>query len=264
MSNSKCCTIGFEWEGKPIGQTIPFPTSSNQAYKTGPTSTFAILFICDLFGWEFRNNRLLADHLARSVGATVYVPDFFNNNSLPADILTTREPPLPELNLDSHLNANSREVRSPEVLACAQHLRAQYSRLGAIGYCYGGWAGFHLTSEILNPAGSTQQPLLDCLVVGHPSLLTEADIEAVSPRVPVQILAPEVDAMYTPFLKAKTLRVFLEKGVPFSYRHFPGVEHNCFVRGDPEREGEREAMERGLGAAVGWLKEWLVTAEEDA
>lgn len=75
MSNSKCCTIGFEWEGKPIGQTIPFPTSSNKAYKTGPTSTFAILFICDLFGWEFRNNRLLADHLARSVGATVYVPD---------------------------------------------------------------------------------------------------------------------------------------------------------------------------------------------
>jgi hypothetical protein len=36
------------------------------------------------------------------------------------------------------------------------------------------------------------------------------------------------------------------------------------VRGDPEREGERDAMERGLGAAVGWLGEWLVTAEEDA
>jgi hypothetical protein len=75
MPNSRCCATGFEGVGKPIGQTVPFPTSSNQAYKTGISSTVAILFICDLFGWEFRNTRLLADHIARSVGATVYVPD---------------------------------------------------------------------------------------------------------------------------------------------------------------------------------------------
>jgi dienelactone hydrolase len=183
----------------------------------------------------------------------VQLVNSFDNKPLPA-----------ELNLDAYLTANSREARSPEILACARHLRAQYSRVGAIGYCYGGWAGFHLASEALNPADDTHQPLLDCLVVGHPSLLTEADIDAFSPRVPVQILAPEVDAMYAPYLKAKTFRVLLEKGVPFEYRHFPGVEHNCFVRGDPEREGERDAMERGLGAAVGWLGEWLVTAEADA
>jgi hypothetical protein len=75
MPNSKHWTNSFEWEGQPTGQTVPFPTSSNQAYKAGSSSTIAILFICDLFGWEFRNTRLLADHLARSVGATVYVPD---------------------------------------------------------------------------------------------------------------------------------------------------------------------------------------------
>ena len=75
MSASRCCATGLEWEGQLTGQRIPFPTSSSQAYKTGSSSTIAILFICDLFGWKFRNNRLLADHLARSVGATVYVPD---------------------------------------------------------------------------------------------------------------------------------------------------------------------------------------------
>jgi hypothetical protein len=75
MSVPKCSATSFDWEGKPIGQAIPFPTSSNQAYKTGTSSAVAILFICDLFGWEFRNNRLLADHIARSVGATVYVRD---------------------------------------------------------------------------------------------------------------------------------------------------------------------------------------------
>ena len=87
--------------------------------------------------------------------------------------------------------------------------------------------------------------------------MTEADIDCVSSRVPIQMLAPEVDAMYTPYLKAKTLKVLQEKALPFEYRHFPGVEHACFVRGDPKKAGERDAMERGLGAAVAWMNEWL-------
>jgi hypothetical protein len=66
----------------------------------------------------------------------------FNDDPLPADILTTREPPWPELNLDLYLTTNSREARSPEILACARHLRARYPKLGTVGYCYGGWAGF--------------------------------------------------------------------------------------------------------------------------
>ena len=135
----------------------------------------------------------------------------FNNDPLPADILTTREPPWAELNLDAYLTANSREARSPEILACARHLRAQCAKVGAIDYWYGGWAGFHLASENFNSADNAQQPLLDCLVIRHPSLLTEGDIDAVSPQVPVQVLAPEVDAMYTPHLEAKTFRVLQEK-----------------------------------------------------
>lgn len=76
MSVSKCCVTGSEWEDEPTGRTVPFPTNSNQAYVTGSSSSAALLFICDLFGWEFRDNRLLADHLAQAVGATIYVPDF--------------------------------------------------------------------------------------------------------------------------------------------------------------------------------------------
>lgn len=180
----------------------------------------------------------------------------FGNDPLPTDILTTREPPWPELNLDVYLTTNSREARSPEILACARHLRAQYEKLGAIGYCYGGWAGFYLASEELNTDDNSRH-LLDCLTIGHPSLLTEADIDAVSSRVPIQLLAPEVDAMYTPHMKAKTFKVLQEKAVAFEYRHFPGVEHACFVRGNPQKVGERDAMDRGLGAAVGWMSEWL-------
>lgn len=33
------------------------------------------MIIHDLYGWEFTNTRLLADHYADEVNATVYVPD---------------------------------------------------------------------------------------------------------------------------------------------------------------------------------------------
>lgn len=82
--------------------------------------------------------------------------------------------------------------------------------------------------------------------------------------MPIQILAPEHDATYAPYLKAKTFKVLQEKGNPFDYRHFPGVEHACFVRGDPKKAGERDAMDRGLAAAVGWMRDWLTSSSANA
>lgn len=70
--------------------------------------------------------------------------------------------------------------------------------------------------------------------------------------------------MYAPYLKAKTFKVLQEKNNPFEYRHFPGVEHACFVRGDPKKAGEREAMDRGLRAAVSWMSEWLTPSSSNA
>lgn len=55
----------------------------HKAYITGDDPDVAIMVIHDLFGWDFPNTRLLADHLAREAGATVYVPDFFGGARLP-------------------------------------------------------------------------------------------------------------------------------------------------------------------------------------
>ncbi len=59
----------------------------------------------------------------------------------------------------------------------------------------GGWAAMRLAAD---PA------LVDCVAVAHPSLLTEADIDGV--RVPVQVLAPERDHVFTPELKMHCFR----------------------------------------------------------
>ena len=75
MSLDPCCVKGFQWDGQPEGKEIPFPTSSNQAYIVGSNSDVAVMLIPDLFGWKYPNIRLLADHFAKEVPATVYVPD---------------------------------------------------------------------------------------------------------------------------------------------------------------------------------------------
>jgi dienelactone hydrolase len=102
-----------------------------------------------------------------------------------------------------------------------------------------------------------QPPLVDCITAGHPSLLTKKDIDEVAVPVPVQILAPEIDPVYTAELKTHSFETITKLGVPFDYQHFPGVEHACFVRGDIKKAGEREAMARGKNAAVSWFRQFL-------
>lgn len=88
-----------------------------------------------------------------------------------------------------------------------------------MGFCYGGWAVFRLGAK------EHQPPLVDCITAAHPAMLTKKDIDEVA--VPVQILAPEMDNLYTAELKTHSLQKIPKLGVPFDYQHFPGVEHGC-------------------------------------
>ncbi|KAL4784084.1 Alpha/Beta hydrolase protein [Aspergillus varians] len=248
MSVSNCCITGFSWQGTPTGRTGNL--AANDTYITGTNPDAAILFIPDLFGWTFPNIRLLADHYAREINATVYVPDFFGGEILDFDLLASEQ--FAQLDLPGFLYRNGREQREAEIFDCARALKAQlgYKKVGAVGYCYGGWASLRLGAAEHEPA------LVDCISIGHPSLTTKADIDGVA--VPVQVLAPEIDPVYSAGLKMYTFETLLKKGnVPFDYQHFPGVVHACFVRGDEGKAGEREAMVRGKDAAVGWLRRFL-------
>ena len=70
-----CCRKGFRWDGTPVGREGTLGDSA--AYITGENSDRAILVCHDAFGWQLNNTRLLADHYAKEVGATVYMPDLF-------------------------------------------------------------------------------------------------------------------------------------------------------------------------------------------
>lgn len=242
MSVGPCCLKAFRWDGVPTGRTEKY--GNHDVYVTGTNEERAILFVADLLGWTFPNARLLADHYAEEVGATVYVPDFFDGDHV------AFEPALAgrydELDLDGFIVRHSREIREPEIFDVARRLRSQYKKLAAVGFCYGGWAVFRLG------AMEHQNSLVDCISTAHPSLLTKKDIDGVV--VPVQVLAPEVDPVYTPELKLHTFNTLQANRIPFDYQHFPGMEHIFAVRGNLDNPGERAAMLRAKNAAVAWMK----------
>lgn len=249
MSIPDCCLRGFAWSGTPAGRTITLgPT---QCYVAGSNSKVAIVLIHDLFGWTWPNLRLLADHYAVEVGATVYLPDFFGGTSLPNDLILAGR--WAELNLPNFIGKNSREIREPEMVAFIKKLRADgFEKVGAIGYCFGGWAVFRLAGM-----ESDGKRLVDCVTAGHPSLLTKEDVDGVRSDVAVQVLAPERDEQYTEELKTHTFVTLQRLGVPFDYQHYPGVEHACFTRGDEQVPGDQAALVRGKNAAAAWAKQWL-------
>ncbi|KAH8882881.1 dienelactone hydrolase [Thozetella sp. PMI_491] len=248
MSFSSCCLKAVEWDGTPVGRVGKL--GENDAYITGDNPDRAVLYIHDALGWTFPNARILADHYAKEANATVYVPDFFGGTILPFEpILAGR---FHEVDMKTFTANNSRDVREPEIFECARALRAKYAKVGAVGYCFGGWAVMRLGAK------EHQPPLVDCISAGHPTWLSKKDIDEVA--VPVQLLAPEIDETYTHELKMYTFEKLLNGGlanVPFDYQHFPGVQHACMTRGDPTVPGERDAMARGKDAAVSWFNQFL-------
>ena len=60
----------------------------------------------------------------------------------------------------------SREIREVKIFNCARSLRQTYKKDSAVGFCYGGWAVFRLSSK------EHQLALVGCMTAEHPSLLT--------------------------------------------------------------------------------------------
>jgi dienelactone hydrolase len=144
------------------------------------------------------------------------------------------------------ITRNTKDIRRPEIHAVAKALRDKYKGLGAVGYCFGGWAVFSLASTT---------DLVDCIATAHPTWLTKEEIDAVS--VPVQILAPEVDLSFHQELKDHCHKVIPTRDVAYDYQFFPGVEHAFATRGNLKDVTELRAMTRAKNAVVGWMRLWL-------
>ncbi|KAL9582742.1 MAG: hypothetical protein Q9212_003125, partial [Teloschistes hypoglaucus] len=191
---SQCCISGFAWDAKPRGKEDKLGGIDAYITNTPENKEIAIMIVADIFGWTFDNTRILGDHFAKDVGATVFVPDFYDGEVIPKETLMDPEK-RKGFDFAGWAARHSKEKRGPTIFEAARALKRDlgFKKVGAVGYCYGGWAVFQLGAKDVN--------LVDAISTAHPSILTPSEISAVA--VPTQILAPEHDPQFTPELRDK-------------------------------------------------------------
>ncbi|KAI0205082.1 dienelactone hydrolase [Astrocystis sublimbata] len=246
MSFGPCCLNTFTWGGTPTGTETKL--AGKNSYVAGDNKDAAVLIIHDIFGWKYPNARLLADHYAREANVTVYLPDFFDGWVIDWELV--EEERFDKIDMKAIAEANSREIRGPEMEACARALKAEhgFKRVGSIGFCYGGWAVCQLAHKRHSP------PLVDAITMAHPSWLVKEDIDNLA--VPIQVLSAEIDQSFDA-LKGYTFETLQKLNLPFDWVHYPGIKHGGLVRGSEKVDKEREAMASAKNSAVAWFKEYL-------
>ena len=89
----KDCITGALHEGTPVGrvETIHgLPTYISEP-PSGQAPQGLIVIIPDAFGWEFNNNRILADSYAKRTNSLVYLPEFMNGYAMDPSLFLTMD-----------------------------------------------------------------------------------------------------------------------------------------------------------------------------
>lgn len=93
----------------------------------------------------------------------MYSSKSFGGDIIPTDTLSDPEKRAKFNVRDFIMGKNSKEIRWPEIEACAKSLKGElgFKKLGAVGYCYGGWAVFQLGKKSRRTIRSSVLPVCE-------------------------------------------------------------------------------------------------------
>lgn len=265
---SPCCLSGAVHGGIPKG-TIE-KIGNLDTYVIGPADgsrSKSIVFLVDIFGWEFQNIRLLADNYAKA-GFYCYIPDIHRGDSLAIEFLQSIEPPLPvresrnlydkaastaatAATLGPWLARHREAVSKPLIDNFIQTVRQipRTGKVGAIGFCWGG------RYAILATKGGHGG--VDAAYACHPSLVAvPADFEPVTK--PLSLAVGEKDSLLSLRTVGQIQDVFTtELKVPHEIRIYRDQVHGFALRSDWSSEKDRQAMDAAEKQGVEWFKQHL-------
>ncbi|OJI81262.1 hypothetical protein ASPTUDRAFT_812542 [Aspergillus tubingensis CBS 134.48] len=246
------------------------------AYVTEPTSTESpikgiIIIIPDAFGWEFVNNRILADHYADKGGYKVYLPEFMNGHAAPVWSLNT-------LSAIMKTSSIMDWITKPYHIACAMYAMIPFVYhtkfttswptvntfftavrrneganlpIAAAGFCWGGQHTVYLAhGEEEDKVDG--KPLIDAGFTGHPSnLKIPADIEKI--KIPVSFAMAELDiTVKMPQIK-QIEKAVGERDVG-EVKIYYGAGHGFCVRADVMVKDVRAQAEEAEDQAIAWFQ----------
>lgn len=152
---------------------------------------------------------------------------------------------------------NSPEKRFPGVLEFIDKLRCSQepdAKMGAVGFCWGGYGVAQLAHGGLASNGRT---LIDAAYTAHPSGLKVPE-HIVGIKLPYGMIVGDVDFALS-VDEAKQSAEILEKkeGVPSEVVIVPDARHGFAVRYDPDNKSEIEMADQAEDQMVRWFAHHL-------
>ncbi|KAK6066335.1 dienelactone hydrolase family protein [Seiridium cupressi] len=278
MSCSECFR-GHSHTREPTG--VISEIHGRQTYVATPPADvqsrgIIIIIVPDAFGWEFANNRLLADQYASRGNFTVYLPEFMENGG--QDKIDTRgEDTMAQLTftesswgwklwsaiqlaygVDPFFIYNSFGRSWPRIRAFFEAIRSHegFDRaIGAAGFCWGGRPVMSLAHP--ESVAVNGKPLVDAVFTGHPSALSLPD-DAGKVIRPVSIAIGDKD-LVTPVSHVDDIKKTRQtlKNVTTEIVVYAGAGHGFCVRVGPHNKNQIQQSKEAEEQALRWFNKHL-------
>jgi len=191
---------------------------------------------------------MLADDFA-SNGYKTIIPDYLNNDPVPADALG----PGSDYDVIAWFTKHTQEATRPPLDKLIGALKAAgVTKFGATGYCFGGRYVFDLAFD----------NVIHAAVANHPTFIAAPeDLERykASSKAPLLINSCEVDKQFPATHQAKADEILGGGKFAPGYRreYFPGCTHGFAVRGDISIPEVKAGKEGAFKAAIAWFNTHL-------